>query len=188
MELVDRVESGNFLAVEHQNNLRDYEKMKRDVIQKRVEVQQLLENRAARLRRVAAESAPQVRTGVAEDLEGVCREHLMLEKLLSKGPCQPPRDRSRSSRRRMDTRPTFQDHLPRTCRFANRCNNRHGPALGAETLRPLCCYFQQGRCRFGSACNFSHETSCRERRACQFGADCRLGHGSFFVTRSLANF
>lgn len=37
-----------------------------------------------------------------------------------------------------------------------------------------CCFFLQGRCKFGGTCYFLHEND--GTRPCQFGGHCRLGH------------
>lgn len=196
-ELIERVLAGNFLSAGRQEQLREHEKEKDDVILKRIEIQQQLDTRAARLRNVAAGSVPRAPTEAdvdaiaGKELEGFCREgeqpNGMLEKLLAKQPrlreqCTSQRDRSRSPRLRIDSRPICQYHLRGTCHFGYRCDNRHesvpGAALARSGLGPLCCFFQQGRCRFGIVCDFSHEKRHGESRACQFGVSCKLGHGS----------
>ena len=40
----------------------------------------------------------------------------------------------------------------------------------------LCCFFLQGQCKFSEGCRFSHDDD--GKRSCQFGAQCRVGHGS----------
>ncbi len=39
----------------------------------------------------------------------------------------------------------------------------------------VCCFFLQGQCRFSDGCRFVHENDAS--RGCQFGAQCRVGHG-----------
>ena len=40
----------------------------------------------------------------------------------------------------------------------------------------LCCFFLQGQCKFSDGCRFCHEDD--GIRGCQFGQQCRVGHGS----------
>ncbi len=53
-----------------------------------------------------------------------------------------------------------------------------GGSLETQRLweqQTVCCFFLQGQCRFSDGCRFLHESDAT--RGCQFGTQCRVGHG-----------
>lgn len=171
-ELIERVRARNLLTLDHEDKLREHKKEKEAVLLKRSDMQLRLEARATRLRSVVAEAALKAPTDA--EIDAVAGK----DDGSSGAGLRSLRDRSRSPRRSIDARPICTHFLRGQCHFGFRCRYRHEarPEPAARSvLGPLCCYLQQGRCRFGSSCDFSHEKP-YERRACQFGLACRLGH------------